>query len=110
VMHILDRSHVKYKLQLDNSYIVDSQSAKKSISPESKAGVITLKSKETMLNRVTQASRSQSRRKSNRNNVSTLREIKTEKKGDGDNNFLPDIKDYHRIIERGLDRMNGLKN
>jgi hypothetical protein len=23
-------------------------------------------------------------------------------------NFLPDIKDYHRVIERGLDRMNGL--
>ena len=25
-----------------------------------------------------------------------------------DKNFLPDIKDYHRIIERGLDRMNGV--
>jgi hypothetical protein len=55
VMHILDRSHIKYKLQLDNSYIVDSQSAKKSNSPENKAGVIPLKNKETMLNRVTEA-------------------------------------------------------
>ena len=86
VMHILDRSHVKYRLQLDNSYVVDSQSAikgLKSYSPETKAGVIPLKSKETMLNRVTlAASRSQSRRKSNRNNVAAIREMKTESKKD----------------------------
>ena len=52
-MHILDRSHVKYKLQFDDSYVVDSQSAKKGLkskSPDAKTGVVPLKSKETMLN------------------------------------------------------------
>jgi hypothetical protein len=40
--------------------------------------------------------------------VETIKETKKGDKKEGDNNFLPDIKDYHRIIERGLDRMNGL--
>ena len=30
-MHILDRSHIKYPLQLDNSFTIDSDSAKKRI-------------------------------------------------------------------------------
>ncbi len=32
VMHILDRSHVKYKLHIDNGFIVDSQAAKRDYS------------------------------------------------------------------------------
>ncbi|CDW89131.1 UNKNOWN [Stylonychia lemnae] len=82
VMHILDRSHIKYQVNLDDDFTIESQIAKKTIKTEQKIMKMMGPSK--------------------------FQEYKSEQLKNLKNKsdyFLPDIKDYYRIIERGLEKL-----
>lgn len=115
-MHIIDRSHNKYPLNLTDNYIIDSSSAKKLFKNKTSESppLIMLRNKRDRQNLMqVQIKESQSHsRKLTRNNSSSINLSavksnlsKTPLKNQKEDYFLPDIKDYHRIVERGVEKL-----